>query len=47
MSAVIALLIVELCFMLAFFNPAAQIGSSRLLADRASSGLYDAPEGYG
>jgi Type VII secretion system ESX-1, transport TM domain B len=39
-SAVIAMLVVGLCFVLAFFNPAGQIGSSRVLADRASGGLY-------
>jgi type VII secretion protein EccB len=39
-SAVIAVLVVGLCFVLGFFNPAGQIGSSRVLGDRASGGLY-------
>ena len=39
-SAVIAVLVVGLCFVLAFFSRAGQIGNSRLLADRASGGLY-------
>jgi type VII secretion protein EccB len=39
-SAVIAVLIVGLCFVVGFFNRAGQIGGSRLLADRASGGLY-------
>jgi hypothetical protein len=44
-SAVVAVLIVGLCLMLAVLNPAGQVGSSRVLADRASGELYDAPEG--
>jgi type VII secretion protein EccB len=39
-SGVIAVLVVGLCFVLAFFNPAGQIGTSRVLADRTSGGLY-------
>jgi type VII secretion protein EccB len=39
-SGVIAVLIVGLCFVVAFFNRAGQIGGSRLLADRASGALY-------
>lgn len=39
-SAVIAVLIVGLCFVVGFFNRAGQIGGSRLLADRVSGGLY-------
>jgi hypothetical protein len=45
-SAVGAVLLVGLCFMLAVFNPAGQIGGSPVLADRAGSGLYDTAEGY-
>jgi hypothetical protein len=44
--AVVAALIRGLCFMLAVFNPAGQVGGSRVLADEASGGLYDAAEGY-
>jgi type VII secretion protein EccB len=39
-SAVIAVLIIGLCFVLGFFNRAGQIGNSRVLADRATGGLY-------
>jgi type VII secretion protein EccB len=39
-SGVIAFLVVGLCFVLGFFSPAGQIGGSRVLADRASGGLY-------
>ena len=39
-SAVIAVLVVGLCFVMGFFNRAGQIGSSRVLADRISGGLY-------
>lgn len=39
-SAVIAVLIVGLCFVLGFFNRTGQIGGSRVLADRTSGGLY-------
>jgi type VII secretion protein EccB len=39
-SAVVAVLIVGLSFVLGFFNPAGQIGGARVLADRASGGLY-------
>jgi hypothetical protein len=42
----IAALIVGLCLILAAFNPAGQIDSSRVLADRASRGLDEAPEVY-
>jgi hypothetical protein len=45
-SSVVTVLIVGLCLMLAVLHPAGQVGSSRVLADRASGGLYDAPEGY-
>jgi uncharacterized membrane protein len=45
-SAVITVLTVGLCLMLAAFHPAGQIGSSRVLAGRAGGGIYDAPEGY-
>lgn len=44
-SAVVAALIVGLCFMLAVFNPTGQVGGSRMLADEASGGWYDAAEG--
>jgi type VII secretion system ESX-1 transmembrane protein EccB len=44
-SAVIAVLSVGLCLMLAVFNPAGQVGSLRVLADQASGGLHDTPEG--
>jgi type VII secretion protein EccB len=39
-SAVIAVLVVGLSFVLGFFNPVGQIGTSRVLADRASGELY-------
>jgi type VII secretion protein EccB len=39
-SAVVAVLVVGLCFVLAFFNPTGQIGNSRVLGDRTSGGLY-------
>ncbi|WP_254848369.1 type VII secretion protein EccB [Mycobacterium sp. SP-6446] len=39
-SAVIAVLIVGLCLVTGFFNRTGQIGTSRVLADRASGGLY-------
>jgi type VII secretion protein EccB len=39
-SAVIAVLVIGLSFVLGFFSPAGQIGDSRMLADRASGGLY-------
>lgn len=39
-SAVIAVLIVGMCFLLGFFNQAGQIGGARVLADRTSGGLY-------
>jgi type VII secretion protein EccB len=39
-SAVVAVLVVGLSFVLAFFKPVGQIGSSRLLADRANGALY-------
>jgi hypothetical protein len=45
-SAVGAVLVVGLCFMQAIFNPAGQIGSSRVLADRADGRPYEVPEGY-
>jgi hypothetical protein len=44
-SAVIAVPIIGLCIVPAFFNPVGQIDGSRVLADRASGGLYDAPRG--
>jgi hypothetical protein len=44
-SAVVAFLVVGLSFVMGFFSPAGQIGGQRVLADRASGGLYDAPEG--
>jgi type VII secretion protein EccB len=39
-SAVVAVLAVGLSFVIGFFNPAGQIGDSRVLADRASGELY-------
>lgn len=39
-SAVVAVLIVGLSFVLAFFRPTGQIGTQRLLADRANGSLY-------
>jgi type VII secretion protein EccB len=39
-SAVVAVLIVGLCFVMGFFNGTGQIGSSRVLGDRVSGGLY-------
>lgn len=39
-SAVIAVLVVGLCFVVGFFNRTGQIGTSRVLADRSSGGLY-------
>jgi hypothetical protein len=45
-SGVIAMLIIGLCLMLAFFNPAGRIRSSPVLADRAIGGVCDAPEGW-
>jgi hypothetical protein len=44
-SPLVAVLIVGLCLILAVLHPAVQAGSLRVLADRASGGLYDAPEG--
>lgn len=44
-SVVIGVLIVGLSFVLGIFNPAGQIGTSRVLADRASGGLYVAVAG--
>lgn len=43
-SAVVAFLIVGLCFMQAVFHPTGQVGSSRVLADRADCRPYDVPE---
>jgi hypothetical protein len=43
-SAVVAVPIVGLCFMQAVFNPAGQVGSSWVLADRADYRPYDVPE---
>lgn len=37
---------IGLCFIQAAFNAAGQIGSARVLADRASGKLCDIPEGY-
>lgn len=39
-SAVVGILVVGLAFVMAFLKPVGQIGSSRLLADRASGALY-------
>jgi hypothetical protein len=45
-SAVVAVLNIGLCFMQATFNAAGQIGSTRVLADRAIGKLRDTWEGY-
>jgi hypothetical protein len=45
-SAVIAVLTIGLCFMLAVFNAVGRVASTRVLADRASGKLCDTPEGY-
>jgi type VII secretion system ESX-1 transmembrane protein EccB len=45
-SAVGAVPLIGLCFMLAVFNSAGQIGSLRVRADRASGWWCDAPEVY-
>ncbi len=39
-GAVAAVLIIGVCFVIAFFRPAGQVGQSRILADRATGGLY-------
>lgn len=44
-SAVIGVLIVGLSFVMGFFSPAGRIGTSKMLADRASGGLYVAVGG--
>jgi type VII secretion system ESX-1 transmembrane protein EccB len=44
--AVSAVPIFGLCFMLAVFNSAGQIGGSQVLDDQATGRWYDAPEGY-
>jgi hypothetical protein len=43
-SAVVAVLIAGLCFMQAVFHPTGQVGSSRVLAERADCRPYDVSE---
>jgi hypothetical protein len=44
--AVVAVLMVVLWFVLAVFTSAGRVGGSRMLADVACGGLYEAAEGY-